>query len=246
MPIKAIDAFRISESKNDPLAMCNLGHKLLNGGFYREAKEEADKALAIKPEHKNVPELLKRLNDIGDQEASKLTETLSNVKEKAAFYRKLGEAVLKPTPADVAAKWNSPDGVLEAKFQGTSLRIFGTHQRPENSLGSFLVGGSGSSITVTHRIEYSCQIRGDAIFCQVKRSKDGHTPSVWDSANEDIKALMVLNEDRSEISVMERPESRQVHFYSLTRAPRKVPWSASISIGLLIITNAESAIINYC
>ena len=82
MPTKAIAAFRVSEQKNETLAMCNLGFKLLRSGFLPEAQQEADKAISIKPHHKNVPELLKRLNEVQNQEEDKLAETLEKQRRR--------------------------------------------------------------------------------------------------------------------------------------------------------------------
>ena len=224
MPVKAVDAFRLSEESNDPLAMCNLGFKLLNAGFYPQAEKEAENALAIKPQHKNVPELLKRLNEVRDEEEEKLTETVERTKEKAAFYRKLGGGVLKKTPLEIGSDWNSPEGVLEAKIDGSSVRIFGAHERPVNLLGGLLaqpVGGLGliAQSTVTHRIEYSGQLRGSVILGQVKRSRDGEQPSLLSAGNDGVKALMVFNNDYTELFVMEGPDGAQPRLYSLTRAP---------------------------
>ena len=156
MPIKSIRAYRVAENRNETLAMCNLGFKLLSAGFLPEAKEEADKAASIEYHHKNVPELLTRLNDAPDEEDAKLAETLENIKTKAAFYRRLGESILKATPAEIALKWDSPEGPLEGKMDGMSVRFSGSQQRPLNALAAGILplplGGVGSQVAVTHRI----------------------------------------------------------------------------------------------
>ena len=82
--------------------MGNLGFKLLGAGFFEEAKKECDKALAVEAYHRNVPELLKRLNDTSEDEAKKLDDAIGKIKPKAAFHRGLGEAVLRPQATDIA------------------------------------------------------------------------------------------------------------------------------------------------
>jgi tetratricopeptide (TPR) repeat protein len=221
MPIKAIDAFRVSEEANETLAMCNLGFELLSSGFLQEAQREADKALSVKPHHKNVPELLKRLSEVQDEEEDKLKEALEQVKAKAAFYRKLGEGILKATATKIAPSWNSPEGILEGKMDGTSVRIFGTYKRPLNALAGLLSSPSTGLIgqmTVTHRIEYSGQVRGNVILGRVKRSRDGETPSLLGSLNDDVKTAMVFNEDQTELAVMEQLGSLHPQFYTLTNS----------------------------
>jgi tetratricopeptide (TPR) repeat protein len=219
MPIKAVDAFRESEKENETLAMCNLGFKLLSSGFLPEAQLEADKAISIKPHHKNVPELLTRLNGAQDEEEDKLTETLEKTKVKAAFYRKLGEGVLKATPLNIAPNWNSPEGALEGKMDGTSVRIIGAHKRPLNALaGLFQPSGLLGQAMVTHRIEYSGEVRGNVIFGHVKRSMDGEAPSLLGSTDNNVKTVMIFNEDHTELFVMEHPGNLHPLFYTLTRS----------------------------
>ena len=216
MPILAVNAFRASEEQNNSLAMCNLGFRLLGSGFATEAQAEAEKALAIKPHHQNVSELLKRLNEASEEEKNKVDETLQRTNEKAAFYRKLGKSVLRSTPSVVAPNWKSEDGLLEAQMDGTSIKIRGTRQR--HTLGGLGAGMFGSNVTLTEQIEYSGQLRGCAIFGQVKRTTEGQTPSLLDSSA-DAKTVMLFNEDHTEISVMERPDSLYPSFYSF-RQPR--------------------------
>src|SRR5260370_11248621 len=202
--------------------MCNIGFKLLTGGFFAEAKHEADKALSIKPHHKNVPELLKRLNEVTDEEDGKLTEMLEKTKVKAAFYRKVGEAVLKPTPDNIASNWNSPEGALEAKIDGESVLISGTHERP--TLGGLLSNtfrGSSERAMVTHRIEYAGRGRGHLIVGHVIRSRDGEVPWLLGSMNDNVKAVMVFNDDRTELFVMEDSDGLHPTFYSLIRSSQK-------------------------
>src|SRR5713101_536165 len=193
MPIKATAAFRVSANQNETLAMCNLGFKLLHSGFSVEAQIEADRAFSIKPHHKSVPELLKRLNEKQGDEENKLKETLERTKVKAAFYRRVGEGVLMTTAQTIASTWNSPEGTLEGKMDGAFMRIFGANERPVNALPGLLYHpfrGPFGRATVMHRIEYAGQVHGNVIFGGVKRSRDGEVPSVLGSMNDDVKVVM--------------------------------------------------------
>lgn len=222
MPVKAIDAFRLSERDGETLAMCNLGFKLLGAGFFSEAKKESEKALAIENRHKNVPELLKRLNEVPDEEEERLNKLLDDVKEKAAFYRKLGYGLLKETPSRIAPAWSSPEGPLQAKIDGAIAQISGTYEQPANALGSLLappMGGFGAIArrTVKHHVEYSGQLCGNVITGTVKRSREGEPTSLFDSGSEGAKVIMVFNDDQTELSVMENPDNLHPRLYSLTR-----------------------------
>jgi len=218
MPVRAVRAWRTSAQEKDTLAMSNLGFKLLGAGFFEEAKKECDEALQIPKYHKNVPELLKRLNEVGEEEDKELDEALEKVKEKASFYRKLGEATLRPAPADVAANWNSPSGAVQVTIAGDIVRIDGAHERPENSLAAILgVTSSASQKRVMHRIRYDGRLRGSAILGDVKRSRDGEQTSLLGGENSS-RVFMYFAASYTELRVMENPQSKSPTFYSLTQA----------------------------
>jgi tetratricopeptide (TPR) repeat protein len=218
MRIKSIGAYRRAEGENETLAMCNIGFKFLEAGFFPEAKEIAERAASIEGHHKNVPILQTQLNDAPETEEKTLTDTLEKTKEKAAFYRRTGEKIMKATPANIDLNWDSPEGPLEAKIEGVSVRLLGSQQRP--TLAGILtsqIGGVGHM--VTHRIEYAGRIRGEVITCQVKRSRDGDPPpSLLSSAGEKVDVVMIFNDDHSELSVMENPASAHARFYTITRS----------------------------
>ena len=98
LPVKGVRAFKRAADAGETLAMSNLGNKLLNAGFFDEAKVECKKALAIQDYHKNVATLLNRLKEAPDEEETKLKEALEKVKGKADFLRDLGAKALLRLP----------------------------------------------------------------------------------------------------------------------------------------------------
>jgi hypothetical protein len=68
----------------------------------------------------------------------------------------------------------------------------------------------------TDDIEYFGQVRGNVILGHVKRSMEEATPSLLWFTNEKVKTGMVIDEDQTEIHVMERPDSPHLQFYTLT------------------------------
>ncbi len=223
MSIKSVEVLVRSANENETLAMSNLGFKLLHSGFLKEAREQADRAVAIESYHGNVNELLKRLKEAPEEEEAKLRETLGKVKEKAAFYRKAGQAVLKPTPSNIASSWNSPTCVLEAKIDGGSIRMVGTYQRPYGGgiglgLLNSTTGGLGQA-TVTETIEYTGRLRGHVIVGEVKQSASPQSPLA--SGGDSTKIMMLLNDDHTELFVAERPDSVTPQFYTVARSQSK-------------------------
>ncbi len=217
MPVKSIAAFQISANSNEPLAMSNLGFRLLSAGFAREAKELCDKALTINGYPSNVLDLAKRLREVREEETNKLTETLEKVKAKAAYFRQLGEALLVTAPIDIAAKWTSPDGPLEATLNGSSVRFFGAEKRPVNALAGVTTGMLVAQKTVVHKTEYVGRLRGNAISGTVKRTRQGDDAVSMLSADNTNKVAMCFSTDRAELFVMESPSSAAPRFYSIKR-----------------------------
>jgi tetratricopeptide (TPR) repeat protein len=152
---KAVEAYRLSAEENETLAMANIGFKLLHLGFLHEAQQQADNAISIKPHHKNVADLVKRLSEIEDEEAAKLNEILEKVKAKAAFYRKIGAGILATSPRNIAAKWNSPDGILEAKLNGATVQFSGVFERSNPFAGILSQMGAVSNKSI-YRVKVEC------------------------------------------------------------------------------------------
>lgn len=221
MPAKAIDAYRTAETKEETLAMSNIGYKLLNLGFIEEARKQADKAIAIKNYHKNVPELLKNLSEVAEKEEAKLTAVLDKVKPVVAYYRKAGEGLLKSTPTSIASRWKSPEGaVLEAKIDGLAVSMLGSYEREVGILAGLLspYGGYDSSQkTVKQQIEYKGEIRGGVIVGYVRRFQEGETPSMLSAGNDRPKVMMVFKDDFSELLVLEGQDTPHSRIYLLTR-----------------------------
>jgi tetratricopeptide (TPR) repeat protein len=223
MRSKAVAAFRESANANETLAMSNLGFKFLNAGFLAEARAEAEKAFEIKDHHQNVPELLKRIRELPDEEETKLKETLEKVQSKAEFFRRAADEVLKTNPTTISPKWNSPDGILEAKVEGDLIRLFGEELRPTPA-NPFTYGlqstGLGTVMT-PHRVEYSGRVHGNVMVGEVKRSNDSAAISLLSAGGGSTKVMMIFSEDRSQLHVAEGLDFIEPKFYTLTRITAK-------------------------
>ncbi len=219
MPVKAIDAFETSANENETLAMSNLGFKLLAAGFLKEAKALCDKALALGKYHQNIPSLARRIIEVPQEENKTLDETLEKTTDKASFYRKLGAAVLEPAPTVIGPQWKGSEGILRAAIGGDTLTLTGTFERP--SLGGLLSLGLGAGSlaptvrSVTHRTSFVGEIRGRVVIGQVTRKSDGDDPSLLSEAMSGVKVLMYFNDDHTELSVMENPQSATPQFYKI-------------------------------
>jgi hypothetical protein len=132
------------------------------------------------------------------------------------MHRLRRKAVAKATPTDIGAtKWQSSECVLVAETNGTLIRIAGSHVR-SYGLGGILGQLSTSTAgRIEAKVEYDGELNGNVIFGAVKRSSDVSTLLSEVSR----KVVMVLNEDRTEISVMDNANTLHPEFYTLARIP---------------------------
>ncbi len=216
LPVKGVRAFKRAADAGETLAMSNLGNKLLNAGFFDEAKVECKKALAIQDYHKNVATLLNRLKEAPDEDETKLKEALEKVKGKADFLRDLGAKALLPTPQKIHSNWMAPEGKIEARLTDGALKIFGSYERPANSFAGILSGNLGIPMAPTsHKIEYTGQMRGKMFVGNVSRTGDGYGAAASLLSSMGTKTLMYLTEDETEFRVIENYQSQSPTFYVL-------------------------------
>lgn len=219
LPVKAINAYRKSEEMNETLAMANLGYMMLSAGLLPEAQAICDKALAIKGYHKNVGQLLVRLNDASSSENKTQEEVLAKSKPKIEFYRCFGRAVSLAEPKEIEGVWVGPESTLNIKVSNGQIEITGTYERERNPFGVG-IGMLSISQKVQHRIEYHGTLKGRAIQAVVKRTGgESLAATALFSSPEGTKALMYVSDDETEINLIENPSAPYSHISVIKRPP---------------------------
>jgi tetratricopeptide (TPR) repeat protein len=213
MPVKSVAAYRRAAEQNETLAMSNLAFKLLHVGFIDEAREECERALQIPERHKNIGQLLGRLGDVPIEEDRKLEEAQEKLKNKAAFYRKLGEAAAAAAFPLPSGNWSTPDGILTAAVKGNMVSMSGKFQRPANPLAG-LLGVTQSTYTLT--VDFRVEFRGQMGFGTVKREREGATPSLLSEGSNESKVLLYFDGPGT-LKIMEQPNTAYPTFYAMDR-----------------------------
>ena len=215
---KSIQAYRRAEAMGDTLAMSNLGNALMRAGFVKEAKEQCDNALATDQPHKNVSQLLAKLATLPDEEEAKQGEILQASKPKIEFYNKLGRASTSSKPEPIALRWQGTECVLLVSNEGQAIRFTGTYERDANK--PFLISGLLTNVTKKEKfqIEYTATAKGRAFFGTVRREGEKGALSAAASSllsESSTSVFMILNDEGTDISVMENPHSSNPTFYTL-------------------------------
>lgn len=207
MPGQAVHAYRKASAMGDTLAMSNLGYKLMNAGFVKEANAECERAMAIQSPHKSVGQLLAALHALPEREADLNKEMVTTAKQKVAFLQQIGAAAASEELLELPSTWQGPDCALQLTKKGRSLNLSGTYERsnPFGNLGVLPMGPSGSEVKIRYTVTYSGTVKGRALFGEVTRVREGAS-AVFDPATTQ-KALMFFSADGGDIFVMRDAES---------------------------------------
>jgi hypothetical protein len=219
LPGKAVQSFRKSEEMNETLAMANLGYKMLRVGLLSEAKAVCDKALATKDYHKNVGQLLVKLNNVSTEEEAALEEVLEKSKLKINFYRGFGRAVGLSEPKTIEGTWIGPECPLDLKVIDGQIEITGNYEREANPF-AFATGMLSVRRVERRRVEYRGTLKGRAIEAVVKRSgEEDSAAKTLLSLPDETKALLYISDDETEISMIENPSGPYPKISVMKRSP---------------------------
>jgi hypothetical protein len=106
-------------------------------------------------------------------------------------------------------------------ISGNSLCFLGEYEREAGGLYPLGLGAFVAKKMIKHRVEYSCTLRGRVAIGLIKRTQDGDMPAaagLLAMIDEKQKVLMLINNDGTEIKVMERPYVDAPTFYQLRKA----------------------------
>ena len=218
LDVSAVNAYREAAKLGDPVAMSNLGSKLLMAGFIDDAKAECDKALLQDSTSRHAGELISRISEAPDQEQAKQNELLLEAKPKREFYRTMGKAIGIAAPK-LHSSWIGPDCTFKLTQDGDKVEFTGSFFRDRNALAIGLLGAlsTGLAEKIEHTIRYAATMQGRALFGTVKRTEPG--ASLLSSAGSERNVYMALNEEGSEFLVMEGSDTPT--FYTINQVTNK-------------------------
>jgi tetratricopeptide (TPR) repeat protein len=216
LDVSAVNAYREAAKMGSPVAMANLGNKLLSAGFLEDAQSECDNALKQDTSSKNAGDLIARISDAPDQEDARRLEVLSEAKPKMDFYRTMGKAIASPTP-QLHPSWVGPDCTLNLKHDKENIELVGSFFRDQNGLLAALMGSqySGAVVKIEYTVRYSGAMQGRAFFGTLRRNEPG--ASLLATTGSERNVCMALNEEGSEFSVMEGADTSHPTFYAISR-----------------------------
>ena len=218
LPAKGIEAYERSEALGETRATSNLALSLINAGFLTEAERRCRAALQVADCDENVGTTLAGVRKVVESENKKEDGLLTNAKRKSEFYRAVGRASALPLPADISGVWKGRNCSLIVKMVGNTFSASGSYVQPRNGLGALSIGFGTSLPPARMREEYTGSFLGRSIAASVTRTRDDDLPTtLLGSLDKRIDVQLLLNDDCTELNVMEGPQSPHPQFYSLFR-----------------------------
>jgi hypothetical protein len=207
--------------------MSNIAYKLMNAGFLDDAEAELQNALKLDNFHRNVPEALSQLRDIPERENSSLDEAQAKVRPKVDFVRAVGRALVQIPPQDLPAIWEGPVCKLAISLKSGGFVAVGTYERQSSGIGGAFGSSKPSQVTIT----YKGSIVGRRVVGKVTRKSES-SPAVNSLLglglnDEGTDFVLVIEEERGKLLVMESPTSTSPTFYEINRAPESRETEAS-------------------
>ncbi|MCP4976585.1 MAG: hypothetical protein GY931_10525 [Maribacter sp.] len=209
---KAIDAYRISEEKDETLAMDNIAKKLFYAGFFEEAEKQCDKAKGYEEYNKNVDDTMYRLKKKKEEENKKAEELLDGLKPIHEFYVQYGRAAVKENITELSGVWRTTQCELNIEITENKFKAHGTYEVPLRGLLRALGGQATDTETRKYEVIYEGAITGYSIDGTLRRSEVGKTPkaSTLLTDDEDTKPVqMVVYDDLSMIKVYQESATNE-------------------------------------
>lgn len=176
---KSVSAFKVAAEKGETIADGNLAQKLITAGFLSEARELAERAVAVSGHHQNVVAALSTAAEAEDAENKTTDELRVKASKKQSFMKKLGEAALATEAFDIRGQWQTGECslLITSREAGT---FEGAGEYEEESRGLSGLGGLfGTKISKVVRVTVRLRQLGNAFEGTItKNSESGGSVTV--------------------------------------------------------------------
>jgi len=228
LPIKSVTAYRQSEKLGETLAMSNLAHKFLDGGFLKESSEILDTAIKTPDHNKNIDKALGTVESRKEAEKKEEAEIEERSKPISEYYRQFGRALAKPLSTSIEGKWRGPKCDLEFTVTGSSVVGIGSWEVKafglitNAMLGGLGALGHGDPAPTRFIMEIRGKIQGRTIIGTVASEaepefKSPSRASTILTEESRITALIWIGDEGDKLHVLERPEKNIPKSYVFER-----------------------------
>ena len=234
---KSVEAYMKSKEFGGTTAVGNIAYKLIDEGFYSEAKKYLQEALKQADCSSNVSNALSNLENKLEQENQKESEILSGVSATIKFRVKYAEAYTKKraVATSLQKKWKAKHGDVEITLTGNKFAANATHEIPRMGLADlyagYTVGGMAKpkididieiinyeGVIINGAIDYELSVMTKPSGKADRATKAGSLLGALIDSNENTvryNGQMIISEDNKKIEVMERDSKDNITFYDM-------------------------------
>lgn len=227
---KSVEAYLKSKELGGTTSIGNLAYKLIDIGFYGEAKKYIQEALDHYNCSSNVSSTLSSLESKKNEEDDREQELLLDVSSRIRFRVKYAEAFIEPFEAKLTQIWKSKYGNVDIKIEGNrfvakgerkiepALSMLGSYNpyRKRTSDEEMILQKITYQGTIVNRtIDYELMIYVEPVRKLIEPALVG---SLLGTKKEmDVHSgMMVINRECNKIEVMEKDPKGNVSFYEMT------------------------------
>ncbi len=232
---KSVEAYMKSKELGGTTAVGNIAYKLIDEGFYSEAKKYLQEALKQDDCSSNVSNALSTLENKLEQENQKESEILSDVSSIIKFRIKYAEAYTKKRAEapSLQKKWKTKHGDVKITLTGNKFAANATHEIPKMGLADiyarYTIGGmvkpkididikiiNYEGVIINRVIDYQLSITTKPSGEPERSTKAGSLLGALNENTVRYNGQMIISEDNKKIEVMEIDGKGNVTFYDMT------------------------------
>lgn len=232
---KSVDAYLKSKELGGTNAVGNLAYKLIDAGFYSEAKKYLQEALKQENCSPNVISALSNLESKQKQENDKEEELISDVLSVIKFRIKYAKAFIEPFEIELPLNWKTKYGNVDIKIEGDrfvakgerkikpalgialGLDLYNNPYRKRTDEEVILQKIIYQGTIINSVIDYELTIQDEPERTHDEAIATGKTLLFGIAKKRQIyTGFMVINKECNKIEVMEKEPKGSVSFYEMT------------------------------
>lgn len=203
LPVLAIDAYQVADSKANSLAMSNLAQAYIKAGFYSEAEAMCKKGMDSSDPHENLPSTYAQIKASRGEEKKIEDAAVVEAEPRSRVMQEFGAGTLGTIKSPLPTRWTGPEGPLTLAHIADAIVINGRYVQQQNALSRAI---GLFNVQDTYELTIKGTIYGRTVVGTIERKKQGEAPSSTALAlglNTPTVAIFLFSEDCRTIYVVE-------------------------------------------
>ncbi|MGO8094883.1 TIR domain-containing protein [Rhizobium leguminosarum] len=188
----SVAAYQEGSAKGETLSDGNLAHVMIGAGFFAEAKQQAEVAIAKEDHDQSVVTALSALQAAKAEEASSLSNAMKIGQACQKLRKAIGNSAISFEGPDLAGDWLTSDGPLRL-VDSRNGSYLGTIELAKDVVRRGLLGDT--TVKETVKITVSLNRFGSALEGVIKREGGDSPNSLLASIGSERRVLLSISQD---------------------------------------------------